>query len=425
MSSLFSTLRSSTSALDAITEAISITQNNVMNAGSAGYARQTVNLQALRFNPATGYGGGVTNGSLQSARDVYVERTVRIQNGRAAAAETSVISLTKLESALPISAGAAIPSALDKLYRAFSAWAVAPDDLASKQNVAAAAEQVSGSFRNTAQMLSDIAADNSAEIQSVVERVNRLAGRIQKFNAEVRTGAMPDAGVEAGIHATLDELGGDIHVEVNVQEDGTYTLLLDGETPLVIGDKQYELQVSSDAVQNHRGGRLGALLDFRDGALSDQRQELDRLADKIATRLDEFFTGSTAHTLTLEPSLNPASLSAADPGPPPVANGKALQLAALAKPTDANDKLDGRSFTEFYGQLASNTGGKLSEARFEEKSQAQLSAQAVSFREQVSGVSLDEEAVQLLQFQRAYQASARMVAAIDELMEIAVNLGRA
>jgi flagellar hook-associated protein 1 len=188
MSSLFSTLRSSTSALDAITEAISITQNNVMNAGSAGYARQTVNLQALRFNPATGYGGGVTNGSLQSARDVYVERTVRIQNGRAAAAETSVISLTKLESALPISAGAAVPSALDKLYRAFSAWAVAPDDLASKQNVAAAAEQVSGSFRNTAQMLSDIAADNSAEIQSVVERVNRLAGRIQKFNAKCGLG---------------------------------------------------------------------------------------------------------------------------------------------------------------------------------------------------------------------------------------------
>lgn len=424
MSNLFFSLRTSTSALEAITEAISITQNNVMNAGTAGYARQKVNLEALRFSPETGYGGGVANGRMYSARDVYIERSVRIQNGRAAAAETSAVSLAKLEAALPVASGAPIPSALDKMYRAFSAWAVAPDDLGSKQNIVASAEQVAGAFRNTAQTLSEVARDNASEIKSVVDRVNRLAGRIQEYNDHVRSGAVNDAGLDAGIHATLDELARDVSLEVNLQEDGTFTLVLDGQQTLVIGQQQYELSVTSDAVQNHRGGRLGALLEFRDGALNDQQQRLDQLAAKISDRLGEFFSGSTAHTLTLNPALDAATLSAVDPGPPPVANGKALQLAALANPVDDNDKIGGRSFTEFYGQMASDVGGKLSDAKFEATSKAQLAAQTVAFRDAISGVSLDEEAVQLLQFQRAYQASARMVAAIDELLEIAVNLGR-
>ena len=425
MSNLLATLRKSTSALDAMTDAVAITQNNVMNAGTAGYARQKVSLEALQFNPETGYAGGVKNGKLHSARDIYIERAVRIQAGKTAAAQTSAISLTKLEQALPISAGGSVPSALNRLYSAFSAWAVAPEDRGSKEQILTTAEGVAASFRNTARTLSEVERDNSTEIRAVVDRVNRLAGRIQQFNADIRSGSVNDAGVDAGIHATLEELSADANIEVNVQEDGTYTLLLNGETPLVIGQKQYELSVDSDTVQTHTGGRLGALLQFRDGALANERQQLDRLAEKIADRLSEFFTGSTAATLTVNPTLDGSTLSAVDSGPPPVANGKALQLAALANPVNAADKLDGMSFTEFYGQIAADVGGKLSEARFEEQSQTQLAAQAAAFRDRVSGVSLDEEAIHLVEFQRSYQANARMIAAIDELMEIAVNIGRA
>jgi flagellar hook-associated protein 1 FlgK len=346
---------------------------------------------------------------------------VRIQNGRSAAAEASTVALTKLEQAFPITSGAPIPSSLDRLYRAFSAWAVAPSDLGSKEGVLTAVQDVADSFQDTARKLSEVAADNETAIGSVVDRINRLAGRIRSFNEQVRTGAANDAGVDAGIYATLDELSEDADIEALLQEDGTYTLLVAGEYPLVIGDKAYELEAGSSAVETHQGGRLGALLEFRDNALATQRGELDRLAAKIASRMSEFFSGTTAQTLSVTPGLQAADLDAADP---PVANGKALQLAKLANPVDANDKLDGRSFTEFYGDLASDVGSKLSDAKFDKESQTQLANQVKAFREQMSGVSLDEEALHLMEFQRAYQASARMIAAIDELLEIAVNLGR-
>lgn len=421
MSNLLASLRTSTSALDALTEAVTITQNNVMNAGSAGYARQKVTLSAREFDPSTGAGGGVRNGELQSARDQYAERAVRAQNSRASGSATTEKSLKKLEMVFPISSGDSIPARLDRLYASFSAWGVAPDDLASKENVVAAASNVVDAFQETARKLSEVSQDTENAIRASVDHINRLASRISAYNKQVRSGALNDAGVDAGVHATLDELSSEAEVDVIRQQDGTYTLLFAGQQPLVVGDTAYQLSVGSPVVQAHEGGALGALLAFRNGALADQRTDLDRLAAKVADRMSELFAGTTAPSLTLQAGLQAANLDASTPGS---ANGKALELAGLANPVNAADKLDGRSFTEFYGDVSSRVGGLLNNAKFDNQAQAQLSAQVQAFRDQISGVSMDEEALHLVQFQKAYQASARMIAAIDELLDIAVNLGR-
>ena len=188
---------------------------------------------------------------------------------------------------------------------------------------------------------------------------------------------------------------------------------------------------------------LPSLLTFRHNTLGQikgdgtQQGELNRLAAKIVDRINQtwpppaasFFVassdpGSVAQTIAINPALSPSTLSAVEPGPPVVANGKALQLAVLAKPVNASDKIDGLSFNEFYGQLASEIGGKLNNAKFNKESELQLSAQVIAFRDQISGVSLDEEALNLMQYQRAYEASARMVTVLDEMLQTAVNLGR-
>ena len=90
-----------------------------------------------------------------------------------------------------------------------------------------------------------------------------------------------------------------------------------------------------------------------------------------------------------------------------------------------SDKIDGLSFTTYYGKIASGVGSKLSDAKFDRNSQAELLAQAEAFRDRLSGVSLNEEALSLLEYQRAYEASARMVTVLDEMLQTAVNLGRA
>src|SRR5688572_17320496 len=132
MSNLLASLRSSASNLDAITQAAGVTQNNISNAGTAGYTRQRVRMEARQFDPFSGLAGGVQFGAIENARDAYAEQSVHTQNGKSTAAEARSTALTRLEQALQLSSGDSIPSALNKLFTAFSAWAVAPDDLASK-----------------------------------------------------------------------------------------------------------------------------------------------------------------------------------------------------------------------------------------------------------------------------------------------------
>ncbi|HYP06937.1 MAG TPA: flagellar hook-associated protein FlgK [Bryobacteraceae bacterium] len=467
MSNLLASLRSSANALDAVVQATGVTQNNIANAGTAGYAKQRVSLQARPFDPDNGLAGGVQFGPLQSARDQYVERSVRTQNAKTTHSETRSTTLTRLEQVLRLSSGDSVPAALNKFYAAVSAWAVAPDDPATRDNVLTAGGGVAMAFHGITQELDTIVAENGTELQSVVDRVNRLAEQIREYNVAIRRGFAGDAGVDAGIHATLDELSADIDVQAVRQDDGTFTLLLDGQHPLVMGEDQYDLKLSfeipagvprpgstpratirvgsgpEDRTSVIDGGRLGALLSFRHGALAEvngdvtQKGEVERLAEKIVERLNHSWPPpgpafmvagaspmSIARTLQMNPALSAAMLDALDPGPPPVANGKALQMAKLANPGSDEDKLDGLSFSSFFGKIASNVGTQLNDANFDRQSQTHLMAQAQAFRDQISSVSLDEEALYMLEFQRAYEASARIVTVLDEMLQTAVNIGR-
>ena len=145
---------------------------------------------------------------------------------------------------------------------------------------------------------------------------------------------------------------------------------------------------------------MASLLNFRHKTLAEikgdgaQQGDLNRLAQSIRDRVNQtwpppaasFFVssaapGSIAQTIAVNPALTASSLSAVESGPPVVANGKALQLAALANPTQSADKINGTSYMEFYGQVASGIGSKLNDAKFNQESQAQLSAQVTSFRD--------------------------------------------
>jgi flagellar hook-associated protein 1 FlgK len=92
-------------------------------------------------------------------------------------------------------------------------------------------------------------------------------------------------------------------------------------------------------------------------------------------------------------------------------NGNALDLAALA---DA-PLMNGLTYTKFYGQLGARVGRALSTARDDQQTQSLLLAQSKTLREELSGVNLDEEAANLIQYQRAYQAAAQMITVLNDL----------
>ena len=263
------------------------------------------------------------------------------------------------------------------------------------------------------------------------------------------------------------------------ESDGSVTVLLGGQTPLVIGDKQYSIKVDTSTppagtvanpgappparIQGANGaditaevsaGKLGGLLDVRNQVLPQligdgtHTGDMNRLAKAVADRVNGLLTSGlvsagppavagspiftydstdatfSARSLTVDPTMDASKLAAIDPGPPTVSNGIALKLAGLSSPTGSADEIDGFSYAEFYGNTAGKVGSQLATARDNSDTQQQVVAQARSLRDQASGVSLDEEAVNLIEYQRAYQATAKMISVLNDLTETTVNLVR-
>jgi flagellar hook-associated protein 1 FlgK len=170
----------------------------------------------------------------------------------------------------------------------------------------------------------------------------------------------------------------------------------------------------------------------------NQQGSLNQLAQGIADRVNTLLTSgqtssgtagvplfsynaasptSIAATLAVSPGISASQLAAVDPGPPSVANGIADKLSQLQNPTNAADMLNGMSYTDFYSAIASNVGTLQSSAAQSEQTQTQVLIQAQSARAQLSGVSLNEQAAQLLQFQNAYQASAQALSSINSTIQ--------
>ena len=130
-----------------------------------------------------------------------------------------------------------------------------------------------------------------------------------------------------------------------------------------------------------------------------------------------------AQTLALDPNITAGGLAPVNPGPPVVSNGACLlQLAGLGSSTNPADQISGQTILQFLSSMATQAGQSASDAQTGSNLHAQLLAQSRSLQTQVSGVSLDAEAAQVLQLQQGYQAASKMVSVINTLCDSLLNM---
>jgi flagellar hook-associated protein 1 len=473
VANILSSLISSANALNTYDQVLQVAQNNVANASTPGYVKHRQTLLALPFDPAVGLNGGVRAGEVVSARSTYADQTVRGQIVQLGDAEQQVESLSSLQSVFDISGDSGIPRALNDLYNSFSAWAQSPGDTVARQKVLDGASAVASAFQQTAGALGNAQQEAERGVRNTVGTVNTLCAQLRGLNTLALQGSTADSGLDAQIHATLEQLSENVSITVLEHDNGSVDVLLNGQTPLVVGDQQYQLRTAlyqppdatypgaaasvhvvgsdgGDITSQIDTGKLGALLDIRNRLLpsylgdGNQQGDLNRMAQQFADRVNalltagniadgpppttglplfDYGTNPAAAAKNLKAtSLQPAELAAIAPGPPYVSNGVALALAAGASPQDDADKIDGSSFAQYYGFLAARAGSALSNARSRLAVQQSAVAQTKNLRDQMSGVSLDEEAAILIQFQRAYEANSRLITVLDQLSQVTINI---
>jgi flagellar hook-associated protein 1 len=469
---LFSTLNIGAEALSAYTQALTVAQNNVSNASTPGYATQLPTFEASSLQLEAGLPGGVSAGNPQSTRNEYLEQAVRTQaesNGNFTAQSQS---LSSIEPVFDVTGQSGIDGALNNLFQSFSAWSANPSDPATRQAVIANAQDVADSFQQASSALAKVASSNNGQINSTVQEINTLAAQIQGYNAARLQSPGPNAGLDAQVHSTLETLAGLANVTAETQSDGTVTLLLGGQTPLLIGTTLSAVSAGlSDAAspanpnappdttildsnENNiageiTGGTLGGLLHVANTVLpslqgdGSQTGALNQLAKQVADRVNQILeAGQTssgqpgvalfsydsssgadvARTLALNSNATAANLAEVDPGPPAVSNGTALTLSNLGESTSAQDTVNGQSILGFYAATAANVGSISASATSSAQESSQALAQAQAFRDNVSGVSLDAEAVRVQELQTGYQAASKLIATVAALTQTLMTM---
>lgn len=451
MGGLSGALFNSANALEVFSRTFGVISNNITNANTPGYVKQDQLLVALPFDPAARLVGGVTDGPLISSRSEYLEQAVRTQQQFLGDAQQRTADLGEIQPLFDLTAKSGVADALNGLFASFSQLTVSPNDTVSRQGVIDAAGQWAGTIRATAAGIGQVSANISSQTSDVIAQINGIAAEIAQINGQYQASeqAQQDAGLDAQMHSALEKLAQLADISVIRGSGGALTVAIGGQAPLVIGNQA--LAISTDPasqqiiVRDANGnditseitqGQLGALIAEKNTAIPSYLGDLNRLAQSVADAvngqlaqgLDQNGNASGTPLFTYDQAtdaastievnnLTPDQIAAAAAGAPG-GNGNAVALAQLA----GSPQIDGFTFTQFFGNLGARIGRDTANANQEQQQAQDQLTQAQAQRSAQSGVSLNEEAAKLLQFQQAYQAVGKLVSVLDTLTQTTINM---
>jgi flagellar hook-associated protein 1 FlgK len=458
--SLFSSIATASTALKVFSSALGTDQANVSNSATPGFAALRATIQPIGVSspgfPVSDSVEVTSTGSLRA------DASVQSVSSQAAESQTSANQLESVNKLFDITGSSGILASLNSFSAAFSRLTESPNDTVQRSAALAAAGGVVSAFQNVSGSLDRQRSAVDSQITSVVADINRLAGQIRQFNVAVRGQSALDPGADAGLRSALDQLSSLTGITVLPAADGTVSVLAGGQQPLVIGDHVYKLSADSSASPGSQvsssgggnsppsyGGQLGALVDFRNGTLqtllggNGTSGTLNDLAAGFASKVNALLTSgvtatgtsgtplfvydttngsNAARTLAIDPGASADSLALASTGASPQSNGVAAALAGLASSTKAGDQINGLPAEGLFASIAAFVGQQLSDARGQSAVDQTAVTSAQAARQQISGVSLDQEAVSITAYQRSYQASAKLISILDQLTSDEVNL---
>jgi flagellar hook-associated protein 1 len=459
--SSFGALNIAYTGLNAHQQRINVIGENITNVNTPGYHRQRVALGPIE-NQSTGFivgdsrtSGGVEVLDIGRLRDETLAAHARTQGGRAGGATEAANILHELEGIVGGLDPGSLHDKMTDMFNSFDDLAGSPDDPAMRRIVLQRAEIVAQGFTRTAGAIDDPRARVEEEVFDTVNSINTLAAKIASADAEILGATTINADPNTLTDKRdkmIDELAGLADVIVAEQSDGQISISLDGQL-LVSNGRSHELAVAHAVdptltplgyvhvgVVNDRGrelnvtgGRLSAKLNALQTTIPESRRELDTVATDLVGQLNaihtvgEGFDGSTGNQLLeLGPSSGEMRLSSDVAGQPdkvatrlagggPLDNGNVRQLAALAD--DPSGPLPG--FVNMVGSLAARITTADGQAQAAESAKQQADTMALA----AGGVSLDEELADLITAQRSYEASARIITAIDEMLQTLMSTG--
>ncbi len=452
MSGLMGSLSAAARALEAQRFGLDVAGQNIANVNTPGYSRREALLAAIPGVDRLSAGNGVEVQGMRAARDFRLEQ--RLQHERPAqereGAIANVLAVVEVAIGKP---GESIDASLNALFDSFSRLAADPASAVARQGLVAQGSSLASTFRDMVDRLSLARRDADAGVKDSVRAVNDLAGRIARLNealGTVRPNESQAMTLQDELGEAVKQLSTLIDIHTIPRANGGFDVTFGNGRPLVVGENTYPLEtatVGPDGItailsegttvtSEISGGRIGGLVHARDVLIPGYVAQLDELAYAVATQVNAVhrtgydLAGNTNQNFFVEPA-GVAGAAAAFAVDPAIAASPALVAAASTASPGNNENaralvglrearvMSGgtATFSDAWGQLVYTVGANSQAAKSEERSRGEIVRQVELLREQISGVSLDEEAMMMMKFQRAYEANARFFQAIDQTLE--------
>lgn len=459
MGTLTALMNLSREALQADQTALNVTSSNVANQNTMGYTRQVVSWQTTDVVTLTGTTEGVA-ATVASQRDrvlemrVQQQTQVQAQSGAVAAALGQVQNTFGISSSSTSAGTTALGLAIDSLFGTFAALEGSASDTATRQSVLASANTLVGTFNSAAGQIAQVSAGLDAQVSGSVGRINALTATIAALNLQITAGsAGQDAGrLEDQRQTAIAALSQFVGLDQIFTDHNGIALTTSNGSMLVSGGQSFALTTTgvggvthlvsgadgADITSGLTGGSLGGVLEARDQVLPKYADALDMLAYGIGTQVNQqsalgvdgygaagqaVFSlpgsaGGAAAAIGLAMS-DPLRVAAGAVGEGSVGSGNALALAELGSAHMVQGQTAAGFYATFLGQVGSDAAGATTDSTAQQAILTQLTTQ----RNALSGVSLDEEAANLTQYQRSYEAAAKIFAIVNTLLASAINLG--
>jgi flagellar hook-associated protein 1 FlgK len=425
--------------------ALDVTSHNIANANTEGYSRQQAVFSAsdplqvvdgTRLATLASLGTGVDIQSYQRIRNQFLDLQYRAQNMVLGQQSTTSDALGNVETALQEPGENGISSELAKFWSAWSDVANNPDGASStagKQALVDQANTLVESLHGLDAQLTAASQDANSEYTSltgpggeIAQDVQQIANLNKAIKAAVASGDQPNDLMDKR-DQLLDKLSGLAQVSVTDLGNGSIQVSFGDAANPVVDDGTVNWPQSLNNAgppATSSGGKLGALYDiFKSGGTIDSlRADLNGVASSLATSVNaihntggatgvDFFTVGAAGTEAATISVNVTASTVVTNSGGPTLGDVAAQIANLR----------GGAADSAYSTFVTRIGSMVQNAQRQQATAQALVNSADASRQSTSGVSMDEEMTNMVKFQRAYQASARAMSTMDELLDTLIN----
>lgn len=481
-SNIIGNLANASKALTAHRFGVTTAGNNMANVNNPDYARQRVIIgeDGMVQTLAGPQGTGVEIQGFEHMRDKVLDRELLRETSLNASLTAQQAALGKAESSLgqeisrsgdsPFIDGATaddggiggIAESINNFFNAFHSLSANPGSDAEKESLLQKADILTEKLNVTAERFDDLHDDLALQVSTDIGSANQMIEEIARLNAEISRAESSSAGQALSLRdqrqGVLEDLSQIMQVKVEDIQDSAgqirvYVPTVGGDQPtidLVERGRFKEISfndpaggvptftVGDDDVQVEiKAGRVHGALESRGGAIADYRRGLDGLARELVTAVNDIYTGGsatattffsdtgnaaefTAAGITLASDLSATTLRTTNDAAQNLGdNTLVLEIAELDDTKIAG--LGERDFASFYRSTVTDLGENVAKVDARLEDEQIVFKQLKEQREAVSGVNLDEEMTDMMKYQRAFEATGKLIRAIDEMLDVIVN----